>query len=487
MIVDVQMQSTVGWEQLGLNSQLLRVVQQLGYTSPTAVQAETIPAILAGRDVIGSARTGSGKTAAFLLPILQNLLSRPPYPGTHVLVLSPTRELAVQTESMLQGLARGTRVRGFVVYGGVSLQAQRRALRGRIEIIVATPGRLLDHIRRGTIDLRDLDVLVLDEADRMLDMGFLPDVKQIISILPKRRQTLLFSATIPREVERLAREIMHDPVRFSVGRQDQPPETIRHTVYQVPDHLKSKLLAELIRRPEMKSVLVFTRTKWRADKLADELGQVGLKVGLIHGGKTQSMREAALAGFRAGRQRILVATDVAARGLDIQGITHIVNYDVPDTSTSYIHRVGRTARVEEAGEAISLVGPRESKDLKNIERDLGYSFSKERLSGFNYMERGAPRTEFRQRDQRPREFRPQGERPREFRPRDGSGSREFRPREAYRPREFRPEEGQRNDVRRDQGPETQSRGPSGEHRGYQRRKGKHRADWRIQGSRRGRY
>src|SRR2546428_543072 len=392
MIVDVYKKSTGRWAQVGLSPQLLRVVQQLGYTSPTAVQAETIPAILAGRDVIGSARTGSGKTAAFLLPILQNLLSRPPYPGTHVLVLSPTRELAVQTESMLQGLARGTRVRGFVVYGGVSLQAQRRALRGRIEIIVATPGRLLDHIRRGTIDLRDLDVLVLDEADRMLDMGFLPDVKQIISILPKRRQTLLFSATIPREVERLAREIMHDPVRFSVGRQDQPPETIRHTVYQVPDHLKSKLLTELVRRPEMKSVLVFTRTKWRA-----------------------------------------------------------------------------------------------AKDLKNIENDLGYSFSRERLSGFNYMERGAPRPEFRQRDQRPREFRPQGERPRGFGPRDAGGSRDFKPREGYRPREFKQSEGERNEDNRDRGPEPQRSGPSGEHRGYPPPQGKHRADWRLQGSRRGKY
>jgi len=218
--------------------------------------------------------------------------------------------------------------------------------------------------------------------------------------------------------------------------------------------------------------------------LADELGQVGLKVGLIHGGKTQSMRESALAGFRAGRQRILVATDVAARGLDIQGITHIVNYDVPDTSTSYIHRVGRTARVEEAGEAISLVGPREAKDLKNIERDLGYSFSKERLSGFNYMERGAPRADFRQ---RPREFGPQGERPREFRPRDRGGSRDLRPREGYRPREFRHDEGERNDVSREQAPEPQRSGPPGEHRGYRPRQGKHRADWRMQGSRRGRY
>src|SRR2546422_4851850 len=222
----------------------------------------------------------------------------------------------------------------------------------------------------------------------------------------------------------------------------------------------------------MKSGLVLTRTKWRADKLADELGQVGLKVGLIHGGKTQSMRESALAGFRAGRQRILVATDVAARGLDIQGITHIVNYDVPDTSTSYIHRVGRTARVEEAGEAISLVGPREAKDLKNIERDLGYSFSKERLSGFNYMERGVPRADFRQ---RPREFGPQGERPREFRPRDRGGSRELRPREGYRPREFRDDEGERNDESREKDPQTQRRGTPGGHTGHRPREGKQRA------------
>ncbi len=377
------MQKTVSFHDLGLDPMLLKAVQRLGYVSPTDVQAETIPAVLAGRDVIGSARTGSGKTAAFLLPIIQRLTKHPAR-RTRVLVLSPTRELAVQTETMLKDLAGTTGIKGKAVYGGVGMQLQERALRTGIDMITATPGRLLDHLRRGYVDFRDLQVLVLDEADRMLDMGFLPDVRQIINTLPKKRQTLLFSATIPREVEHLAREIMHDPLRVTVGRQDQPPDSIRHTVYPVKDYLKTRLLVELLRRERMKSALVFTRTKWRADRLARELFEAGFHAGLIHGGRTQSQREAALAGFRAGREFILVATDVAARGLDIYGITHVVNYDVPPTARDYIHRVGRTARVEAAGDAVTLVAPYEENDLTGIGRDLGYKFLGETVPGFDY-------------------------------------------------------------------------------------------------------
>jgi len=385
------MQETMSFEDLGIEPPLLRAVQRLGYTSPTPVQAEAIPAILAGRDVVGSAVTGSGKTAAFLLPIIQRLTKHPAR-RTRVLVLSPTRELAVQTEAMLKDLAGGTGVRGKAVYGGVGMQLQERALRAGVDMVMATPGRLLDHLRRGYADFRDLQVLVLDEADRMLDMGFLPDVRQIISALPKRRQTLLFSATIPREVEHLAREIMHEPLRVTVGRQDQPPESIRHTAYPVQEYLKTGLLVELLRRERMKSALVFTRTKWRADRLARELIEAGFRVGLIHGGRTQSQREAALAGFRAGREPVLVATDVAARGLDIYGITHVVNYDVPPTVTDYIHRVGRTARVEAAGDAITLVAPYEENDLRGIGRDLGYKFLGESVPGFDYNASPPPRS-----------------------------------------------------------------------------------------------
>ena len=385
------MQETVSFDDLGLDPPLLKAVQRLGYTSPTPVQAEAIPAILAGRDVVGSAVTGSGKTAAFLLPIIQRLTKHPAR-RTRVLVLSPTRELAVQTEAMLKDLAGATGIRGKAVYGGVGMQLQERALRAGVDMVMATPGRLLDHLGRGYVDFRDLQVLVLDEADRMLDMGFLPDVREIISTLPKRRQTLLFSATIPREVEHLAREIMHEPLRVTVGRQDQPPESIRHTVYPVQEHLKTRLLAELLRREGTKSALVFTRTKWRADRLARELFEAGFRVGLIHGGRTQSQREAALAGFRAGRELVLVATDVAARGLDIYGITHVVNYDVPPTVTDYIHRVGRTARVEAAGDAITLVAPYEEDDLRGIGRDLGYRFLGESVPGFDYNAPPPPRS-----------------------------------------------------------------------------------------------
>ena len=401
------MQTTVSFQALGLDPTLLKAVQRLGYTSPTQVQAEGIPAILGGRDVIGSARTGSGKTAAFLLPIIQRLAKHPSR-GTRVLVLSPTRELAVQTENMLKDLARGTMIKGKAVYGGVGMHLQVRALRDGVDLITATPGRLLDHIRRKNADFRDLQVLVLDEADRMLDMGFFPDVRQIINTLPKKRQTLLFSATIPREVEQLARQIMHEPLRVTAGQQDQPPTSIHHTVYPVQEYLKTGLLIELLKRGGIKSALVFTRTKWRANRLAQDLFEAGIRTGLIHGGRTQSQRESALDGFRTGREPVLVATDVAARGLDIQGITHVVNYDVPPSATDYIHRVGRTARVEATGDAITLVSPHEENDLKVIGRDLGHQFLGEEVQGFNYDTPPPPRTSHRQ--ERGREQIPSGER-----------------------------------------------------------------------------
>ncbi len=337
------------FDHLGLDPVLLRAVYGLGYEAPTPIQKEAIPAILSGRDVIGTAQTGSGKTAAFLLPILHRLLKQPPG-HTRALVLSPTRELAAQIEVALRGLAKGTKIRGHAVYGGVGMAAQEHALRSGVDVVVATPGRLLDHMSRRNVDFRGLQVLVLDEADRMLDMGFLPDVRRIVDALPRERQTLLFSATMAPEIESLSRTIMRNPVRISVS----------------PPHL------------------VFVRTKRRADRVARQVGQAGFDVARIHGDRSQSQRETALAGFRSGRHQVLIATDVAARGIDVEGISHVINYDVPTVPTDYVHRVGRTARMEAAGEAITFVTPEDEGDVRAIERALGKPIPRVTLPDFDY-------------------------------------------------------------------------------------------------------
>ncbi|MGQ0796865.1 MAG: DEAD/DEAH box helicase, partial [Methanobacteriota archaeon] len=346
-------------------------------------QREAIPPVLAGRDVIGTAQTGSGKTAAFLLPILQRLL-RGAHGRTRVLVLSPTRELAAQIEAAFRGFAKGTRLRAHAVYGGVGMGPQEHALRGGVDVVVATPGRLLDHMGRRHADFRALEVLVLDEADRMLDMGFLPDVRRIVDALPRERQTLLFSATMPEEIDRLARSVMRNPVRIAVSPPYRPPPTIRHEAYPVPSHLKTSLLVRLLGREDMMSVLVFVRTKRRSDRVARQVAAAGFPVARIHGDRSQSQRETALEGFRSGRHQILVATDVAARGLDVEGITHVINYDVPAVPTDYVHRVGRTARVEAEGDAITLVAPEEEADVRAIERTLGRSIPRVTLPDFDY-------------------------------------------------------------------------------------------------------
>ena len=371
------------FDHLGLDPVLLRAVYAMGYEAPTPIQREAIPAVLKGRDVIGTAQTGSGKTAAFVLPILQRLMKQPPG-RTRALILSPTRELAAQTETAFRQFGKGTRIRGQSVYGGVGMAPQEHALRGGVDVVIATPGRLLDHMERRNVDFRGLQVLVLDEADRMLDMGFLPDVRRIIDALPRQRQTLLFSATMEPEIGSLSRGIMHDPVRISVSPPHRPPPTIRHEVYPVPQHLKTALLVELLGREDMMSVLVFVRTKRRADRVARQLGQAGFDVARIHGDRSQSQRDAALAGFRSGRHQVLVATDVAARGLDVEGITHVINYDVPPVPTDYIHRVGRTARAEAEGEAITFVTPEDEGDLRGIEKALGRSIPRVTLPDFDY-------------------------------------------------------------------------------------------------------
>jgi len=374
---------TPAFDHLGLDPVLLRAVQALGYEVPTPIQREAIPPILAGRDVIGTAQTGSGKTAAFLLPILQRL-SREPAGRTRALVLSPTRELAAQTQAALGPLAKGTRIRGAAVYGGVGMAPQEHALRGGVDVVVATPGRLLDHMERRNVDFRGLQVLVLDEADRMLDMGFLPDVRRIVNALPRERQTLMFSATMPPEIEVLSRTIMRDPVRISVSPPHRPPPTIRHEVYPVPQHLKTNLLVKLLGREDMMSVLVFVRTKRRADRVARQVEAAGFPVARIHGDRSQSQRELALEGFRSGRHQVLIATDVAARGIDVTGITHVINYDLPMVATDYVHRVGRTARMEAEGEAISFVTSEEENDLHGIEKALGKPIPRVTLPDFDY-------------------------------------------------------------------------------------------------------
>src|SRR5213593_2946293 len=377
------MQDKGPFDHLGLDPVLVRAVDAIGYEVPTPIQREAIPPILAGRDVIGTAQTGSGKTAAFLLPILQRLMKQPAG-RTRALVLSPTRELTAQTEAALRPLAKGTRIRGVAVYGGVGMAPQEHALRGGVDVVVATPGRLLDHMERRNVDFRGLQVLVLDEADRMLDMGFLPDVRRIVNALPRDRQTLLFSATMPAEIEGLSRSIMRDPVRISVSPPHRPPATIRHEAYPVPQHLKTAMLVRLLGREDMMSVLVFVRTKRRADRVARQVGQAGFDVARIHGDRSQSQRETALAGFRSGRHQVLIATDVAARGIDVEGISHVINYDVPTVPTDYVHRVGRTARMEAAGEAITFVTPEDEGDLRAIERALGKPIPRVTLPDFDY-------------------------------------------------------------------------------------------------------
>lgn len=385
------MQEPSAFDKFGLDPALVRAVQALGYETPTPIQREAIPPILDGRDVIGTAQTGSGKTAAFLLPILQRLL-RLPGGRTRSLVLTPTRELAAQIVDAFGGLAKGTRLRAHAVYGGVGMVPQADALRGGVDVVVATPGRLLDHMRRRTGDFRGLEVLVLDEADRMLDMGFLPDVHRIVDAVPRDRQTLLFSATMPPEIERMSRDIMRNPVRISVSPPHRPPATIRHEVYPVPAHLKTSLLVRLLGREDMLSVLVFVRTKRRADRVARQVAQAGFPVARIHGDRSQSQRETALEGFRSGRHQILVATDVAARGIDVEGISHVFNYDVPPVATDYVHRVGRTARMDAVGEAITFVAPEEEPDVRGIEKALGRSIPRVSLPDFDYRAPPPPRS-----------------------------------------------------------------------------------------------
>lgn len=361
----------------------------MGYRVPTAVQRRTIPEAVEGRDIVATAQTGTGKTAAFLLPILERLLPGP-RGRIFALILTPTRELALQAEGFLRSLGRHTRLHGVAVYGGVGMAPQEHALRGGAEIIVATPGRLLDHMQRGYVDFRQVRILVLDEADRMLDMGFLPDVRRIIGQLPTNRQTMLFSATMPPEVVRLSRDFLRDPRLVQVAETTVAAVGVSHLALPVRSDLKAQLLRELLGDATMTSVLVFTRTKHRADRLARQLHVWNIDAGVIHGNRSQSQRVRALEDFREGTHRVLVATDIAARGIDVDRVSHVVNFDIPHEPEVYIHRVGRTARAQRRGDAFSLVGREEEDDFHRIEQLLRIEIPRVRIPEFPYDAPAAP-------------------------------------------------------------------------------------------------
>ncbi len=394
----------MSFSQFPLSKELHASVLRMGFQHPTPIQQAAIPAALQGRDVLASAETGSGKTAAFLLPIMNRLL--PMQRGaTRALVLAPTRELAAQIADAFKELAKGTSLTCAAVHGGVGMGGQERAFRKGVDMIVACPGRLLDHMRGPVADFSSLQHLVLDEADRMLDMGFLPDIKKVLAAIPKNRQTLFFSATLPSTIVDLAGQLLRDPVKIDIDRKPAPVSGLSHAVYPVPSDRKQGLLLELLGGRISGSVLVFTRTKHRANRLADFLGKNGVLCERIHGNRSQSQRTSALAGFKNGTCKVLVATDIAARGIDIEALGSVVNFDVPHQPDDYIHRVGRTARAQLTGDAYTLLAPEEERDFSAIERALGKRLPRHHAEGFDYASK--PVAEGR-RPEKLRERRPHG-------------------------------------------------------------------------------
>ncbi len=371
------------FKDFNLDPLLLKGVSDLGFTKPTPIQEQSIPAGMAGRDLLAAAMTGSGKTAAFLLPVLNRLL--PKARGTtRALVLTPTRELAAQIHEELIELARHTRLTGAAVFGGVGPAPQERAFRAGVDVIIATPGRLLDHLQNPWARMPGLEVLVIDEADRMLDMGFLPDVRRVLSHLPKQRQTLFFSATMPPEVQRLSKDMLVNPVAFNIERVAAPATGITQVLYPVPEPAKAALLIHLLKRNEIGNVIVFTRTKHRTNRLSEVLEAAGIPNARMHGNRSQGQRTDALSGFKSGKIRVLCATDIVARGIDVEALEHVVNFDVPNIPADYIHRVGRTARAEATGEAFTFVSPEEEGDLSAIERAIGKRLQRVKVEGFDY-------------------------------------------------------------------------------------------------------
>jgi ATP-dependent RNA helicase RhlE len=372
------------FKSLGLSDPLVRGILATGYTAPTEIQSQAIPAAIEGRDIIGCAQTGTGKTAAFVLPILHRLSHERSARNRAVksLILTPTRELAIQIEEAIRGYGRFTHLRTLAVYGGVSIQNQLSALRRGVDIVVATPGRLIDHMRRRSIDLANIEVLIIDEADRMFDMGFMNDVRKIVMLLPKKRQTMLFSATISTEVKSLASGILQSPKMIQIGQQRNPIETITQHIYPVQKELKIDLLIHMLRDGQMYSVLVFSRTKHGADKISRKLERAGVQSVALHSDRTQGQRQRAMEGFKSGKYRVMVATDIAARGIDVEGISHVINFDIPAFAEDYIHRIGRTGRAQASGDAITFVSRDEQKYLHQIERFIGRRFQMERCPTF---------------------------------------------------------------------------------------------------------
>jgi len=376
----------MSFQVLGLDPKILQAVQEAGYTEPTPIQAQAIPHIVAGHDLIGIAQTGTGKTAAFTLPMLTrlaNAIGGAPR-GTRALVLAPTRELVLQIEENVRAYARHLPLRVATVFGGVGEQPQISALRAGTQLIIACPGRLLDLMGRRCADFSNLQFLVLDEADRMLDMGFLPSIRQIVRQLPTKRQTLLFSATLSKEIEGLTHEFQHNPKLVQIGRRSNPAETVTQLVYEVPKHLKTALLVHLLNEPGMDMVLIFSRMKHAADRLARQLEQKGIRTATLHSNRSQSQRLRALKDFKSGAVRVLVATDIAARGIDVDGISHVVNYDFPLHVEDYVHRIGRTGRANAVGDAISFVTNEDHGELRALERFIGRGIVRKKAEGFNY-------------------------------------------------------------------------------------------------------
>jgi len=380
----------VSFELFELGPRLNANIQALGYREPTPIQTQAIPVAMRGDDILGVAQTGTGKTAAFALPMLQRLRQNP-RGRPRALVLAPTRELAQQIHEAFVELGRGTGRRSLPVFGGVNIRAQINELRRGVDIVVACPGRLLDHMRQRTVDLREVDTLVLDEADRMLDMGFLPDIRAVVRQLPSERQTMLFSATMPGDIRRLASEILRSPVTIEVGH-SAPVETVSHALYPVDQHLKTKLLLELLQRTDTGSVLVFTRTKHRAKRLGLQLRKAGHDAASLQGNLSQNQRRAAMNGFRNGTHQILVATDIAARGIDVSSVSHVINFDMPDTVDAYTHRIGRTGRAATTGDAFTFATRGDNGTVRSIERVLGVAIERRRLDGFDYSAAAPPDT-----------------------------------------------------------------------------------------------
>ncbi len=376
----------------GLHPDLLRGIKELGFTRPTPIQTDAIPPAMAGKDVLAAAATGSGKTAAFLLPILHRLMGKK-RGTTRALILTPTRELAAQIDEHLRDLAVHTPISGAAIYGGVGMGPQEHAFRSGVDVLVATPGRLLDHFTRPYARLDSLEVLVLDEADRMLDMGFLPDIRRVLKQLPTKRQTLFFSATMPGPIVQLSQEMLKSPVMISIERKAAPAVGITQSVFPVSQELKMSLLETLIQRGEIQNAIVFTRTKHRANRLFEQLEKRRIKVARIHGNRSQVQRTEALAGFKSGKYQILVATDIAARGIDVEALSHVVNFDVPNLPEDYIHRVGRTARAELTGDAITFVAQDEENDLRAIEKAIGKRLPRVTVPDFDYSRRPTEKLE----------------------------------------------------------------------------------------------